>query len=474
MPAEVLQIQRTDLDLPALEKLLQTVDSQIFKNEGRRITNLTLADPTGPDAGHNVVGIDPTPTAPPVLTLRQFDANLEEIDLATKLIALEKAEQLHVRCYGTVLVSDKPANVAVCDPAASVPSVPSGVISLEGKMSTFGGPNDTGMQFDENLAWIENEQQASNYPGYFLPGQPGEGFGRRLNADSTTKFYLACRWNYDVTPKSYLAQPTTLCTVTNPANGRSFQARPIDYGPSDSKPGAKDRVADLSPGLATALGLDTDQICKVQIPLSGSAPHLAGPAPQMPAGPLQNRRVVMLTGDYVGHHVRQAQARAAGVKLSIEFHFNSNGPSSVGSGVYFKPGDAASQAAAQQLQNGFNQLFQNHNGWGGTAKPSSADGGRSAFIDSYANPAVLIEPLFVSNNQQADWIHVDANLNSLAANIASSLVAVTQSGDLIGLSIGHLGKDSAPGDRGADCIDGDTEATHGEKLALAVRALLSA
>jgi len=473
MPTEVLRIEHTDFDLPTLQKLLQDVEADLFKNEGKRISVLTVADPSGPDAGHNVIGIDPTPVAPPLFTLQSFAADLEEGVLDQKLTALQTNQQLRVRCYGTVLVSNQKAIVALCDPAGAVPPAPVGGIQLQGKMSTFGGPDDTGMAYGENLAWIENEKQAAAYPGYFLPGAPGEGYGRRLNANSPDHFYLACRWNYDVTPKSFLALPTTLCTVTNPANGQWAQARPIDWGPSPSDPGAKDRVADLSPSLATALGLETDQICQVQIPTPGNPLTQTAPV-QPPVGATSGRRVVMLTGDYVGHHARQAQAKAAGCHLSIEFHFNSNGSTSIGSDVFYKQGDTASRNAAQLLQGGFNQLFVNQQGWGGNALASNEDGGRSAFIDYYSNPAVLIEPLFVSNKQQADWIHDDANIARLAQTVAAALVAATQPGDLIGLSIGHLGKDSSPHDTGADCIDGDTEATHGEKLALAVRALLTA
>ena len=52
-----------------------------------------------------------------------------------------------------------------------------------------------------------------------------------------------------------------LARVENPSNGRTVDARPADWGPNI----ATGRVADLSPGLAAALGLETDDIVRITI-----------------------------------------------------------------------------------------------------------------------------------------------------------------------------------------------------------------
>jgi len=52
-----------------------------------------------------------------------------------------------------------------------------------------------------------------------------------------------------------------LARVENPSNGRAVDARPVDWGPNI----ATGRVADLSPGLATALGLNTDDVVRITI-----------------------------------------------------------------------------------------------------------------------------------------------------------------------------------------------------------------
>ena len=130
---------------------------------------------------------------------------------------------------------------------------------VEGKMSTFGGPKDTGMSADEGLAlFTPADLQDPKYSYLFLPTPPPgtTGLGRRLNPD---KYYFACRWNYNDTPREFLKR--ALARVENPSNGRAADARPVDWGPNIST----GRVADLSPGLAAALGLQTDDVVRITI-----------------------------------------------------------------------------------------------------------------------------------------------------------------------------------------------------------------
>jgi N-acetylmuramoyl-L-alanine amidase len=130
---------------------------------------------------------------------------------------------------------------------------------VEGKMSTFGGPRDTGMSADEGLAlFTQADLQDPKYSYLFLPTPPPgtTGLGRRLNPD---KYYFACRWNYNDTPREFLRR--ALARVENPSNGRAADARPVDWGPHIST----GRVADLSPGLAAALGLETDDVVRITI-----------------------------------------------------------------------------------------------------------------------------------------------------------------------------------------------------------------
>jgi hypothetical protein len=132
---------------------------------------------------------------------------------------------------------------------------------VEGKMSTFGGPKDAGVGPDEGLALVE-EDEMSLYPDFFLGEAEAHapGLARRLNPD---KFYVACRWPSDLSRKFL-----QLATVQVSAAGKSADARAVDKGPSLST----GRAADLSPGLATFLGLETDDQCVITVDDQTSTP----------------------------------------------------------------------------------------------------------------------------------------------------------------------------------------------------------
>lgn len=136
---------------------------------------------------------------------------------------------------------------------------PDGVLfQTKGRCSQFGGPDDSGVSPSEGLAFIYNYNEA---PHLFLPHQPEgtTGLARRLNPNL---FYVACRWDYEDTPKDMLKRPSYQCLVR--ANNKSFLAWPADWGPH----GDTNRVADLSPGLMGALGLRTDDEVEVIYPWS--------------------------------------------------------------------------------------------------------------------------------------------------------------------------------------------------------------
>jgi len=131
-----------------------------------------------------------------------------------------------------------------------------GGYTVSGRMSTFGGPNDSGVSASEGLAIYNSYSQR---PGLFLKAQPRgtSGLARRLNPDV---YYIATRWDYSTTSKNFLRRIQV--TVTNPTNGRSAYAWPVDFGPGTRT----NRVADLSPGLARYLGVGTDDTVQVYVP----------------------------------------------------------------------------------------------------------------------------------------------------------------------------------------------------------------
>ncbi len=143
--------------------------------------------------------------------------------------------------------------------------------TIKGKCSTFGGPKDTkGVTADEDLALHETVDGAP--VGLFLKTQPEgtTGTARRLDPQA---HYIAMRWAYSktqagkemefgkrldiVTSRAWLRNNR----VRVSANGQAYLVLPVDFGPN----GRTDRVADLSPGLAAALGVKTDDEVTVEI-----------------------------------------------------------------------------------------------------------------------------------------------------------------------------------------------------------------
>ena len=457
---ESIQIGKTDYDLAALTKLLRQVDAQVFKDENKCICGFSLGV-AAQDIGHNVIVIDDAAVKPPLLKLSEFPRTLTEAALAEQIMSVEDSQGLLLRCYGNVLVSGEEKVVALFDPALAPAADGDAKVTFRGKMSTFGGWADPGMKKTENLAWIETEPQAAAYPGFFNPRKDFEGFAWRLRKDEVP--YLACRWDYHLLPKSYLAQPTTWATVTNVSTGKSIQARAIDWGPDKDQTG---READLSPFIAAQLGLKTDDAVEVVIPtptgLAASATKPPPPIVPSPAVPAGARGYVFLTGDYATRiKPRQLQAKAEGCALTIDFYFNSNGSTAIGGEVYYKDDDTKAREFARAVIDVFRSL--NLPDHGDPLKP--AGDSRAAFILAYHCPAVLLEPLFISNPTQAAWICDAANLASLGQGIARAIKASTADDDKIGLSIGHLGKDSSPDDRGARHAIEGWEADYAKRLA---------
>jgi hypothetical protein len=133
---------------------------------------------------------------------------------------------------------------------------PEALLYVSGKCSWFGGPEDTGVSPSEGLAFISEIGQA---PHLFLPYQPDNtsGLARRLNP---YVHFIACRWDYDVTPKPSLLKHMAL--VRNPRTGVELTAFPADWGPNENT----GRVADLSKSLLDDLDLKTDDVVEVTYP----------------------------------------------------------------------------------------------------------------------------------------------------------------------------------------------------------------
>jgi len=138
-------------------------------------------------------------------------------------------------------------------------NAPPFLFEAAGTCSWFGGPEDMGVSPSEGLAFIYSYDQA---PHLFLDYQPSgtSGLARRLDTEGV--YYVACRWDYDVTPKTMLDDKNLMARVR--ANGREFLAWPADWGPHEEQTG---RAADLSHALMEALGITTDDHVEVAYPV---------------------------------------------------------------------------------------------------------------------------------------------------------------------------------------------------------------
>jgi hypothetical protein len=89
-------------------------------------------------------------------------------------------------------------------------------------------------------------------------------------------------------------------------------------------------------------------------------------------------------------------------------------------------------------------------------------------------PAILLEPLFASNPQHAEWIRNQSGQARLARILSESIQRFFPNGGLIGFSVGHKYKTSAPNDRGAAVVGGGSEADFAEQVLEKAQALLEA
>jgi len=158
--------------------------------------------------------------------------------------------------YGSQFGEICAAIAAVLGGESDVAPPPDASVDLTGPVSWFGGPDDDGVSPSEGLAFIQEVEQA---PQLFLPSQPDAttGLARRLNPHI---HYVACRWDYDETPREMLLEEVAL--VRNTRTGSALTAFPADWGPHEDT----GRVADISPGLMDDLGLATDDEVDVIFP----------------------------------------------------------------------------------------------------------------------------------------------------------------------------------------------------------------
>jgi hypothetical protein len=176
-------------------------------------------------------------------------------------------------------------------------------------------------------------------------------------------------------------------------------------------------------------------------------------------------------GDYSS---RQAQANKDKCVAYLEHHFNSSASPTANYSLVVTGSNASetSQKWGCWYAEAVSKKFGLDLG-GDEGILIGGAGGRGDGNIKYTNmPAILLEPLFISNHQGADIARSEAGQLDLALILVNSIRKFFPDGGLIGFSVGHKYKTSRPTDLGAAAYGGGNEADFAEKVLLKAKDLL--
>lgn len=178
-------------------------------------------------------------------------------------------------------------------------------------------------------------------------------------------------------------------------------------------------------------------------------------------------------GDYLA---RQRAANDDKCNAYVEHHFNSSTSQSANYCVVI------TGANASQTSKNWGRWYARAIGQEFDVKVGGSDGiviggyeGRGDYNLRFTNmPAILLEPLFVSNPQSAALIKSDAGQARLAMVLSDSIKRMFPEGGRIGFSVGHKYKTTRPNDLGASVFGGGAEADYAEAVLKQARDILEA
>jgi hypothetical protein len=178
---------------------------------------------------------------------------------------------------------------------------------------------------------------------------------------------------------------------------------------------------------------------------------------------------------YEGNYIeRQRQANVDGAKAYVEHHFNSSSSTAAGYAVVIT-GSNASQTSrnwGRWYTQAIHREFDVPIGGDDGIKVGGYSGRGDGNLRHTAMPAILLEPLFVSNPAHAEIARSEDGQRRLAGVLVDSIKRFFPDGGLIAFSVGHKYKTSRPNDRGANVVGGGTEADLAERVLLEAQAML--
>ena len=157
------------------------------------------------------------------------------------------------------------------------------------------------------------------------------------------------------------------------------------------------------------------------------------------------------TGDY---KERQRQANIDGAVCYVEQHFNASSNPDANYAMVVVANNASQKSKSWGLHYALkaSELFDIRN----NRLSIGGIGGRGNGNLIYTSmPAILLEPCFISNPEQARLMLEDSYQDKLAKVLADSIRVFFPDGGLVAFSIGHVGKTSNPNDRGASVAGSD-------------------
>ncbi len=161
---------------------------------------------------------------------------------------------------------------------------------------------------------------------------------------------------------------------------------------------------------------------------------------------------------------RQKQANRDKCTAYVEQHFNASANTNSGYAVVVT-GYRASETSknwGRWYANKVGQVFNIPVAGRGGILVGGFNGRGNGNLKHTKMPAILLEPMFVSNPQHAEWVRSTAGQDKLARILADSIIEAFPDGSRIGFSIGHKYKTSRPRDRGAAVYGGGSEADYAE------------
>jgi len=170
---------------------------------------------------------------------------------------------------------------------------------------------------------------------------------------------------------------------------------------------------------------------------------------------------------YKGNYrTRQNDANADGATCYVEHHFNSCGSESPCYSVTIVGSNASEKSVAwgKDYTSRICEAFGTEPGGTGGVIRGGYGGRGNANLKYTAMPAILLEPLFASNPEQAGIIRSESGREKLASALVESIRTNFPDGGLVAFSVGHKYKKSSPKDRGAKLHGGGTEADYAEMV----------